>query len=133
MALVLAPAHRLARINYAPRALAFAYVFLVLEALMLERGFSGWMLAFAALHFLLYPHLAYLHTRLAVDSKRAELNNLLFDAFTLGMWVAQMQYALWWSGGLLAAISLNSAANGGWRRFGLAMAVFAAGAVLWSA
>ena len=97
MALALAPAHRLARINYAPRALAFAYVFLVLEALMLERGASGWTLAFGALQFLAYPHLAYLHARLAPDSKRAEVINLAFDAFTLGMWTAHAQFALWWS------------------------------------
>jgi PAS domain S-box-containing protein len=132
MALALAPAHRLARINYAPRALAFAYTFLVLEALMLERGSSGWILAFGALQFLVYPHLAYLHARLAPDSKRAELTNLAFDAFTLGIWTAQVGFALWWSAGLLVAISLNSAANGGLRYLGMAWGVFAAGAVLWA-
>jgi len=132
MALALAPAHRLARINYAPRALAFAYVFLVLEALMLERGASGWTLAFGALQFLAYPHLAYLHARLAPDSKRAEVINLAFDAFTLGMWTAHAQFALWWSAGLLSAISLNSAANGGLRYLGLAWGLFAAGAALWA-
>jgi PAS domain S-box-containing protein len=133
MPLALAPAHRLARINYAPRALAFAYTFLVLEALMLERGSSGWTLAFGALQFLVYPHLAYLHARVAPDSRRAELINLAFDAFTLGMWTAQAQFALWWSAGLLCAISLNSAANGGLRYLGLAWALFAAGAALWGA
>jgi PAS domain S-box-containing protein len=100
---------------------------------MLERGFSGWTLLFGVLQFLAYPHLAYLHSRLAGDSKRAELSNLLFDAFTLGVWAAQMQYALWWSCGLLTAVSLNNAANGGWRRLGVAMLVFAAGAALWGA
>jgi len=133
MALALAPAHRLARINYAPRALAFAYTFLVLEALMLERGSSGWMLALGALQFLVYPHLAYLHARLMPGSKRAALINLAFDAFTLGAWTAQAQFALWWSAGLLSAISLNSAANGGLRYLGLAWALFAAGAALWGA
>jgi PAS domain S-box-containing protein len=132
MPLALAPAHRLARINYAPRALAFAYTFLVLEALMLERGSSGWTLALGALQFLVYPHLAYLHARLVPDSKRAELINLAFDAFALGMWTAQAQFALWWSAGLLSAISLNSAANGGLRYLGLAWALFAAGATLWA-
>jgi len=133
MALALAPAHRLARINYAPRALAFAYTFLVLEALMVERGASGWVLALGALQFLVYPHLAYLHARLVLDSKRAELINLAFDAFALGIWTAQAGFALWWSAGLLAAISLNSAANGGLRYLATAWAVFAAGAVLWGA
>jgi PAS domain S-box-containing protein len=133
MPLALAPAHRLARINYAPRALAFAYTFLVLEALMLERGSSGWAFALGAVQFLVYPHMAYLHARLVPESKRAELINLAFDAFTLGAWTAQAQFALWWSGGLLAAISLNSAANGGLRYLGLAWALFGAGAAVWGA
>jgi PAS domain S-box-containing protein len=133
LALALPAAHRLARVNYAPRALAFAYSFLVLEALMLERGFSGWVLFFGALQFVVYPHLAYLYARVARDSKQAELNSLLLDALMLGLWAAQMQYALWWSGGLLAAVSLNNAANGGLRRLGLGMLVFAAGALLWGA
>ena len=38
----------------------------------------------------------------------------------------------WWSAGLLVAISLNSAANGGLRYLGIAWAVFAAGAALWA-
>ncbi len=133
MAFDLPPAHRLARLNYAPRALAFAYSFLVLEALMLERGFGGWVLFAGTLQFLVYPHLAFLHARIAVDSKRAELNNLLFDALTLGMWVAQMQFALWWTFGLLTAISLNNAANGGLRRLAYALLVFGAGAAIWGA
>jgi PAS domain S-box-containing protein len=133
MPLALAPAHRLARINYAPRALAFAYTFLVLEALMLERGSSGWTLAFGALQFLVYPHLAYLHARLVPDSRRAELINLAFDALTLGVWTAQAQFALWWSAGLLSAISLNSAANGGLRYLAMAWGLFGAGAALWGA
>jgi PAS domain S-box-containing protein len=133
MPLALAPAHRLARINYAPRALAFAYVFLVLEALLLERGSSGWALALGAVQFLVYPHLAYLHARTVPDSKRAELINLAFDAFTLGAWTAQAQFALWWSGGLLCAISLNSAANGGLRYLALSWSLFAAGAAVWAA
>jgi len=133
LAFALPPAHRLARVNYAPRALAFAYSFVVLEALMLERNSSGWVLAFGVLQFLVYPHLAYLHARLAADSKRAEFRNLLVDALSLGVWAAQMQYALWWSCGLLAAISLNNAVNGGARRLGVAMLAFAAGALAWGA
>jgi len=133
VALDLPPAHRLARLNYVPRALSFAYSFLVLEALMFERGFDGWVLLAGTLQFLFYPHLAFLHARIASYSKRAELRNLVFDAFMLGAWVAQMQYALWWTFGLLTAVSLNNAANGGLRRLIYALLVFGAGAALWGA
>ncbi len=52
----LPPAHRLARINYPPRALAFAFSLLALEALTIERGIRGWVLFFGVLQFLAYPH-----------------------------------------------------------------------------
>jgi PAS domain S-box-containing protein len=131
--LALPPAHRLARINYPPRALAFGFTFLVLEALMVERGFSGAMFVFGALQFLVYPHLAYLHARLATDSKRAELHNLLLDSLLLGVWTAQMHFALWPACGLLVATALNNGANGGWRRMVRALLAFLLGAAVWGA
>ena len=129
----LPPAHRLARINYPPRALAFAFSLLVVEALMIERGIRGWVLFFGVLQFLVYPHLAYLYARIANDSKRAELNNLLADSAMLGAWAAQMHFALWPSGALLAAICLNNAANGGLKRFAYGAAAFGGGAIAWGA
>lgn len=129
----LPPAHRLARINYPPRALAFAFSLLVLEALMIERGIRGWVLFFGVLQFLVYPHLAYLYARIATDSKRAELNNLLVDSVMLGAWAAQMHFALWPSCGLLASTCLNNAANGGPKRFAYGTAAFGGGAIAWGA
>ena len=129
----LPPAHRLARINYPPRALAFAFSLLVLEALMIERGIRGWVLFFGVLQFLVYPHLAYLYARIANDSKRAELNNLLADSVMLGAWAAQMHFALWPSCALLASICLNNAANGGLKRFAYGAAAFGGGAIAWGA
>jgi PAS domain S-box-containing protein len=133
MPLNLPVAHRLARLNYLPRALAFGYTFVALGALVAERGDSNWVLFFGALQFLVYPHIAYLHARIAADSKRAELRNLMFDALMLGAWAAQMRFALWPTCGLLAAISLNNAANGGYRKLLRGVALFLLGGVLWGA
>jgi hypothetical protein len=80
--LALRPAQRLAQVNYAPRVFAFAFSLLVLQALMIERGLSAWLLFFGVLQFLVYPHLAYLHARIAADSRRAELRNLIADSGT---------------------------------------------------
>lgn len=132
MQLNLPPAHRFARTNYLPRTAAFAYTFLVVELLVAERALSGWVIAFAVLQFLVYPHLAYLHARLAVDSKRAEFRNLALDSLLLGAWVAELRFPLWIACGLLAATCLNQAANGGVRRFLLGLACFAGGALAWS-
>ena len=133
MPLELHEAHRLARINYAPRALAFGYTYVAIWALVAERGGSAWVLFFGAMQFLVYPHLAYLHTRIAADSKRAERNNLLADSLTLGAWAAQIHFALWPTFGILAAVSLNSAASGGFRKLSGALGLFALGAIGWGA
>ena len=114
--LALRPAHRSAQVNYAPRVFAFAFSLLVLQALMIERGLSAGLLFFGVLQFLVYPHLAYLHARIAADSRRAELRNLVADSVLLGAWAAQMHFALWPSCGLLAAVCLNNATTGGLKR-----------------
>ena len=129
----LPPAHRLARINYAPRAAAFALTFVVLGALFAERGFAAWELAFAALCFVVYPHLAYLHARIALNSKQAELNNLYADSVLMGIWAAQMHFALWPTVMVLSAVILNNAANGGVGRLVWGGACFAAAAAVWGA
>ena len=125
----LLPAHRLARINYLSRAISFSFAFLVLGLLFIERHFSAWVLMFGALQFLAYPHLAFLHTRLARNSKQAEFNNLLIDAFLLGAWCAQLGFALWPSFGLAAATCLNNVVSGGLRRLALNVLCLVAGAI----
>jgi PAS domain S-box-containing protein len=100
---------------------------------MIERGLSAGLLVFGVLQFLVYPHLAYLHARLAPDSRRAEIRNLAADSVMLGAWAAQLHFALWPSCGLFAAVCLNNAATGGLRRFGCGAAVFVAAAAAWGA
>jgi len=133
LALNLPPPHRFASINYLPRTISFGYAFLVLGAFVAERGASSWMLTLGALQFLVYPHLAYLHARIAVDSKGAESRNLMFDALCLGVWAAQLDFALWPICGLLTAVSLNSASTGGLRRAALQLGLFMLGAAAWGA
>ena len=134
MQLALPPAHRLALNNYAPRTVAFAFSFLAIGILWIERGrFSAWEFFPAVLTLLVYPHLAYLHTRIVADSKRAELNNLYADALLLGAWTAQLHFALWPSVGLLTAVCLNSAAHGHLSRLLRSLALFGAAAGAWGA
>jgi PAS domain S-box-containing protein len=123
--------HRLARINYAPRMVSFGYSFLVLEALAAERAYSLWVILAGILTLLVYPHLAYLYARLAVDSKRAELNNLFVDSIILGAWVTQMHFALWPAGAIIVAVCLNNTACGGPRLLARGLVTLAAGAAGW--
>ena len=84
------PAHRIARHNYPIRSAAFAYTLVVMVATWIEAGRVGVPEVLLAIGcFLVYPQLAYLYARVAVHSKRAELNNLYADCLLLGMWVAQ--------------------------------------------
>jgi PAS domain S-box-containing protein len=129
----LSPAHRLARTNYVPRAAGFALTFLVIGALFAERGFAAWELVFAVLSFLVYPHLVYLHARMALDPKQAELNNLYLDSVLLGVWAAQIHFALWPTVLILTAVTLNNAANGGSARLFWGSVCFAAAAAVWGA
>jgi PAS domain S-box-containing protein len=133
MEILLPVAHRIARVNYVSRTASFAYSFLIVCALLAERGVDPATAILALLTLLAYPHLAYLHARIAVDSKRAEFRNLNADSALMGMWMAQMHFALWPSCGALLAISLNNAVCGGGKRFLMGLLWYAAGALIWGA
>ena len=124
-------AHPMARINYAIRAGSFAYSFVVLA---IHRWHGGdhsavfWMAL--ALQFLVYPHLAYLHTRHAADARRAERINLHVDAALLGLWVGALHFPLWIAYAALFSTSLNAAVVFGLARAGISVAIFGVGAAL---
>ena len=124
-----AEAHRIARVNYPPRAASFVGAFIAILLLAPEHGFGTGILIAAVFSFLVYPHLAFIHATRAADSKRAELGNLLFDSVLLGVWVALASFNLWLTFALLSATLINSAVVGGPRQLALAAAVFIAGSV----
>lgn len=131
--MMLPPAHRIARHNYPTRTASFAYAFVVMAALWIERGrVSPWEVALAAFIFLAYPHLAFVHARIAQQSKQAELNNLYADCVLLGLWVAQIHFALWPAVGILGAVCLNAAGHGHVRRLVISLALFGTSAGIWS-
>jgi len=125
-------AHRLARINYPMRSGSFAFSFLIVVAVLAERGFDAGTLFFGVITLLIYPQLAYLHARLAVNSKRAEFRNLTFDSVLMGVWAAQLHFALWPVCGALVGVSMNNAVCGGIERFLSGLLYFAAAALLWA-
>jgi PAS domain-containing protein len=132
MLLQFPPAHRLARINYPTRSASFAYSFLIVVAILAERGFSSGTLIFGVVSLLIYPQLAYLHARTAVDSKRAEFRNIAIDSVIMGLWAAQLHFALWPACGALVGVSMNNAVSGGIGRFLSGLLGFAAAAMIWA-
>jgi len=122
--------HPLARINYAIRAGSFAYSFLVLSIHGWEQGFGPLYWTALALQFLLYPHLAYLHTLRAENSRRAESINLFVDAALLGLWIGALHFPLWLAYGAVFSTSLNAAVVFGAIRALWSTATFSAGAAV---
>ena len=122
--------HPMARINYAIRAGSFAFSFLVLAIHGWERGFGPLYWTALALQFLLYPHLAYLHTLRAENSRRAEGINLFVDAALLGLWVGALHFPLWIAYGGLFSTALNAAVVFGTVRGVWSLATYCAGAAV---
>ena len=124
---------RFVRTVYMARAYAFAFTFLVIGLLCLERPVGAATWVFLALTFLVYPHAAYLNARNAKDPKRVERLNLLFDALILGVWAAQLGFPLWITYALISGTVLNNLVNRGLEGLLPALGLFGVGAVIWGA
>jgi len=79
---------------YPLRGFGMALGGLLVSAVLYEQqaGWPEW--AFMVLSCLVWPHLAYLHARLAADAHRAETRNLLLDSAIAGAWVPLMHFCL---------------------------------------
>ena len=122
--------HPMARINYAIRAGSFGYSFLVLAIHGWEHAYGAFFWAALVLQFLVYPHLAYLHTQRAENSRRAEAINLFADAALLGVWIGALHFPLWLAYGAIFSTSLNAAVVFGMVRGAWSIATFCAGSAV---
>ena len=111
--------------NYRNRTLSWVIVFAVFAAHLAERGAAPWVWVLLALQFLLYPHLVYWRARRAADPLRAEIQNMLLDGVTVGIWLAGLGFPLWLTGMLCIGIGMNLSVYRGLP--GLAWAVLAMG------
>jgi PAS domain S-box-containing protein len=127
----LPPAHGMARTNYPIRALSFAFCFLLVLLISLERGTTPGTIAYAIAALFVYPQLAYVYARKAGDSRTAELNNLLADAAVLGILAGQLGLPLWFTCGTLLGVSVNNAICGGERRLTYSALLFIGAAAVW--
>lgn len=126
---IMAGAHRLSRVNYAPRAIAFTISFVIIALLAEERGWGLWYLAFPALYLLIYPHLLAVVGGLLSATARFETRAILADSLILGFIAAYVNFYLWLSFGFMVAIALNAAVVGGSRQLMLSLALYTIGAL----
>lgn len=67
---------------------------LLISAVLHEQSADASLWGWMALTCIVWPHLAYLHTRFAPDHHRAETWNLLTDSAIAGAWVPLMHFSL---------------------------------------
>ena len=106
-------APRIVRTIYAVRTGAFAYCFLALGLLLLERGAPAPAWGFLAAQFLVYPHLLYLRVLNSKRPRQAEFDNLFVDSTLFGAWCAYFGFEPVVTLGLVAGTMLNATVNRG--------------------
>lgn len=126
----LADPHRLARSNYVPRIIGFLLSLLVISLLVFEKGWSYWYFAFMIPYFLIFPHLVMLASKLAPDKKSIEIGAMMFDAFVLGIWTANIHFFMWLSFAFLTSTVLNHTMVGGYRKLLKAIPLFITGSII---
>jgi PAS domain S-box-containing protein len=102
--------HRIVRINYAIRAVAFAWTFFVLGIHGAHHGYGELYWILLALAFLLYPHAEYVIASRSADPKRTEIFFMYVDAALLGAWAGGLQFPLWITYALFFSTTLNAIA-----------------------
>jgi PAS domain S-box-containing protein len=104
--------HRIVRINYAIRAVAFAWTFFVLGIHGAHHGYGELYWILLALAFLLYPHAEYVIASRSADPKRTEIFFMYVDAALLGAWAGGLQFPLWITYALFFSTALAMAGLG---------------------
>lgn len=122
---------RLVRAMYALRTAAYFYCFVVFALIAYERGYGAGTFVLLAVVFLGLPHLLYLRSRYAAEPRRAEFQQLSFDALLIGAWVGEFGYAVWPLFGGLLGTTLTTVVNTGVRGFAYSVIAFFIGAVGW--
>lgn len=125
----MAGAHRLSRVNYAPRAIAFTISFMIIALLAEERGWGVCYLAFPALYLLIYPHLLAVAGGLLSATARFETRAILADSLILGFLASYVNFYLWLSFGFMVAIALNASVVGGSRQLMLSLTLYTIGVI----
>lgn len=79
---------------YPLRLLGMALGGLAISSVLIGQNASAWRWALMVLSCLIWPHLAFLWSRLSADSYRTEKRNLLIDSAIAGMWVPLLHFNL---------------------------------------
>lgn len=115
------------------RTLSFANSFVFSAVHLWGRGAPAWIWASLVLVFLVYPQLAWLRARNAIDSQRAELQNIVLDCLLVAIPVAAMGFPLWITFTLFIATTINNSIASGVRGVLPGVGAYALGSLIGSA
>jgi len=107
--------HPIVQLDYRVRA-PICLLLMVMWVSLLERHVvAPWIWALVIFHGAIWPHVALLHARLAPDSKRAELRNLLADSMVCGLLAALTSFSVWPTVTMIVALTAANLSIGGAR------------------
>src|SRR5690606_27759428 len=106
---------RFARRVHHVRTLGAALSALLVASVLARDGAPAWTWALWAFNGFLWPLLAHWLTLRASEPAQSAQRYLVFDSAAAGLWIALMQFNLVPSAVLLAMVSMDKIAVGGWR------------------
>ena len=123
----------LVRKHHLLRVLSFGLLMVAVSLHLWGTGASPWLWAYLSCQLLVYPHLTYWRARSSADPIATELNNLLADAYLLGLAAAVLGLPMWIAFSMAMGALLNNAFNKGWRGSITASLAYVAGVATWTA
>lgn len=125
--------HRIVRLDYRVRAWTYPMYLLLYGLYLWPRSTSPWTWALFITFLLGWPHLAFLIAKRSLNTKAAELRNLMIDSFFIGTALPLTGFTLFPNATGFLGINAGNVINGGWMRAGRGMLMYAAGALVTTA
>ena len=125
--------HRIVRLDFLVRVSTYPMYLLLYGLYLWPRSTSAWTWALFISFLLGWPHLAYFIGRRSVDTKAAELRNLMIDSFFIGTALPLTGFTLFPNATGFLGINAGNVINGGWMRAGRGILMYLAGALVTTA
>ena len=122
--------HRIVRLDYRVRAWTYPMYLLLYGLYLWPRSTSPWTWALFISFLLGWPHLAYFIARRSLNTKAAELRNLMIDSFFIGTTLPLTGFTLFPNATGFLGINAGNVINGGWMRAGRGILMYLAGALV---
>lgn len=118
--------HTLVKVHYIPRIIGYILILIMLFFMYKDTAnILLWVIIIT--NTLIWPHVAYLYGRKSKNPRRAEYQNMYFEAITVGLWILFIKCSLWPSTALFLSCTTNILSTGGPRYFVKSLGFFAIG------